>query len=156
MSRQTFYEKLEITKILHQLEEIAILPPVKQAIHTMNEERNIEQLEKVLTRVDEALKIIYRYDRAPFLIASDYYLLLNITQKGGILSGAELYETVRLFSTIHANQKLAIQLGKEHIDAEYYVTLVGQLYIINELAKELQQTIDDTGFILDDATPTLK
>ena len=47
-------------------------------------------------------------ERAPIMISSNYEKLLNITSKGGILAAFELYETVKLYSTIKANHKLFV------------------------------------------------
>ena len=105
---------------------------------------------------DEALLIINRYERAPLYICNDYYPCLEIVSKGGVLAAIELYETVRLFLTVKANEKLLESLIKEQISCQYYRSLIEKLYVNDNLYNRLVKSIDEEGNVLDDASPALR
>ena len=153
---QYFYKKLEIDEIIGQLVSLAVLPVTKNYFNNIFPLVTKKEIELELAKVKEALDICYRYERAPIYLSLDYEELLNIVVKGGVLTGVELFETVRLFSTIRANERLITTLKKEQIKCKYYSEYVDNLYIDVAIEKELRKSLDDTGYILDDATSTLK
>lgn len=153
---QYFYKKLEIDEIIGQLVSLAVLPVTKNYFNNIFPLVTKKEIELELAKVKEALDICYRYERAPIYLSLDYEELLNIVVKGGVLTGVELFETVRLFSTIRANERLLTTLKKEQIKCKYYSEYVDNLYIDVAIEKELRKSLDDTGYILDDATSTLK
>lgn len=112
--------KLEFSLILNQLSEFAILPAVKSQIYSLKPLSNINILEDELIKAQEALRIIQRSMRAPIYISCDYDKILLLLSKGAILSGSELYETVKLYETIRANVKFAINLKKDQIESQYF------------------------------------
>ncbi len=150
------FEKLEMQLIIDQLIDFAIIENNKVIFKNMLPTNDIEAIKHHLMVTDEALLIINRYDRAPLYIFNDYYPLLDIVSKGGILSAEELYETIRLFQTIEANNKQLEGLKKEQIACEYYKELVLKLYLEEHLYERLNKSIDEDGNVLDDASPTLK
>ncbi|MEI3526794.1 MAG: hypothetical protein V8R15_01655 [Bacilli bacterium] len=106
--------KLEFSLILDKLSEFAILPAVKTQISSLKPSSNINMLEEELTKTQEALRIIQRSMRAPLYMSCDYDKILLLLSKGAILSGKELYETVKLYETIRANVKFANHLKESN------------------------------------------
>ena len=154
--QQYCFDKLELYTILNDLENIAILPAVKNRINLLQPSNDIAFLNDELNNVDECLCIIRRMERAPLHIFSDYDKVLLIIRKSGVLSGLELYETVRLYQTIKSNFSLLEHLQKNQIKCNYYQSLVSCLYLNQTIENILVKSIDETGYVLDDASPELK
>ncbi|MCM1514433.1 MAG: endonuclease MutS2 [Anaeroplasma bactoclasticum] len=150
------FHKLELDLILDQLQEFAILPRVQNQIASLVPSQDITYLEEELSHVDECLAILRRCERAPIYLSSAYEKLLSVLKKDGILSGEELYQTVLLYQTIKANQAMVLQLQKNGIPSSFYQSLVSTCVYQNTIEKILIQSVDESGYILDDASPDLK
>lgn len=153
---QYFYKKLEIYEIIEQLKSYTALDITARYFDEMNMFSDINEIKEELAKVKEAFQITVKYERSPIYLSYEYDELLDICVKGGILSGKELFETVKMFSTIRANERLLDSLEKERIECKYYKNYVSNLCILVELEKVLRKSLDDNGDILDDATPELK
>ena len=97
------YEKLEMSSIIKNLIDFSVIENNKIAFENLEESTDIEYIKHMLDVTDEALVIINRFERAPLYISNNYFPLLEIVSKGGVLTALELYETVRLNHTIKAN-----------------------------------------------------
>ena len=148
-SDQYFYKKLEINEIIEQLKSYASLEYTKKYFSKMKTLNDIDVIKEELSKTNEAFTITTKYDRCPIYIDCQYDKLLDVAVKGGILSGKELFETVKLFSTIRANERLLNTLEKEKVECKYYKNYVTSLYICVELEKVLRKSLDDNGDILD-------
>ncbi len=151
-----YFQKLELDIILEQLSDIAVIPDTKKKIADLSLSSDLDYLNNALDEVDEALGITNRLDRAPIMIATEYLNIIDIAYKEGILDGLDLYETVRLFTTIKANIKHLNFLLKEHIPCIYYEQYVNSLYVIDNLDETLKKSIDESGFVMDEASSLLK
>lgn len=148
--------KLEFSLILDKLSEFAILPAVKTQISSLKPSSNINMLEEELTKTQEALRIIQRSMRAPLYMSCDYDKILLLLSKGAILSGKELYETVKLYETIRANVKFANHLKKDQIESQYFQMITSKLYLNESIEQMLLKTLDEEGNVEDNASPKLK
>lgn len=148
--------KLEFSLILDKLSEFAILPAVKTQISSLKPSSNINMLEEELTKTQEALRIIQRSMRAPLYMSCDYDKILLLLSKGAILSGKELYETVKLYETIRANVKFANLLKKDQIESQYFQMITSKLYLNESIEQMLLKTLDEEGNVEDNASPKLK
>lgn len=148
--------KLEFSLILDKLSEFAILPAVKTQISSLKPSSNINMLEEELTKTQEALRIIQRSIRAPLYMSCDYDKILLLLSKGAILSGKELYETVKLYETIRANVKFANHLKKDQIESQYFQMITSKLYLNESIEQMLLKTLDEEGNVEDNASPKLK
>ncbi len=155
-SDQYFYHKLEIDEIINQLINYACLEITKKHFKTFVPMLEEGEIRVELAKVKEALGITSRYERCPIYLTMNYHELLDVAAKGGVLSGIELFETVRLFSTIRANKRLLDMLVKEHFDCHYFKEYVENLYLDLTLEKMLRNAVDDNGYVLDTASPALQ
>lgn len=151
-----FLKKLELDLIFEELSSYAIMPSTRSKIAHINPLNDINKIRILLEETYEALNIIERLGRAPINIVSDYVNIIKVASKGGKLDGLELYETFRLFSTIKENYQHLDFLEKESIGCKYYKEYVQQLYIDDDLDAKIKKSIDEDGYVLDDASPTLK
>ncbi len=151
-----FLKKLELDLIFEELSSYAIMPSTRSKIAHINPLNDINKIRILLEETYEALNIIERLGRAPINIVSDYVNIIKVASKGGKLDGLELYETFKLFSTIKENYQHLDFLEKESIGCKYYKEYVQQLYIDDDLDAKIKKSIDEDGYVLDDASPTLK
>lgn len=150
-----FEKKLEIDVILKTLKNYCIIEKTKNLIDNLQPSSDILYLNHELEKVDEALKIIERMDRAPIMMTEEYETCVRLAEKGGILSGEELYLTVKLYNTIKYNNLFLSSLKKENIESTNYEEYVNALYINEFLYSSLKKSVDEGGDILDNATPQL-
>lgn len=148
--------KLEFNLIIDKLISYAIVENNKKNFKLLEPFNDLEMIQQMLDITDEALLILNKYDRAPLMISRDLTIVLDVSSKGGMLTGLELYEIVKLNLTIKANKKMLQSLLKEQIDCKHYREMVDSLYLIDWLDQRLLKTVDETGYILDDASQTLK
>ena len=156
MIMNKYYKKLEFDQIIDKLKDFAVNEVTKKEVDNLQSSNDLEYLNEILSQTDEALCIINRLERAPLMISNNYEKFLNITSKGGVLSAFELYDTIRLYSTIKANQKLLINLQKENIECKYYQSFVESLVYHQYIDEKLKKSINEDGEIFDDASPNLK
>ena len=148
-------QKLELNQIINQLVELCIINKTKNIASNIKPSNDILEINRSLDEVDEALTICLRYDRAPIMISEEYEHAVKVAKKGGVLSGLELYQTVRLYNTIKANNQFLLNIEKENINCVYYSEKVKSLYVNEFLHHNLERSIDESGYVLDDATPNL-
>ena len=151
-----FYKKLEILDIIEQLKSYCLLNATIRHFNKMNVLNDVVLIKEELSKVKEAYTICIKYERSPIYLSYEYDELLDIAYKGGILSGIELFETVKMFSSIRANERLLDSLEKDHVECKYFKNYLSNLYILPDLEKVLRKSLDDNGDILDDASPELK
>ena len=151
-----FYKKLEFDFVLNSLEKFAVLPDTKDFFKKIQPINNIDDIRKELDNVDEAFNIIVRYGKLPLYLSSYYLEVLKLAKKGGTLTALEIYETFKLFSSIRGCQGLRETLRKEKNLAPYYFNMVDKLYVVSYVESLIKNSIDDSGLVLDTASPALR
>ena len=124
-----FEKKLEIDVILNQLKDYCIIEKTKKIVDKIKPSIDLLYLNNELDKVDEALQIIERMDRAPIMMSEEYENCIKLAEKGGILTGNDLYLTVKLYNTIKYNTQFLSSLNKENIICNHYEEYVNNLYI---------------------------
>lgn len=150
-----FEKKLEIDVILNELKEHCIIDKTKLIVSKLKPSSDLLYLNNELDKIDEALQIVERMDRAPIMMTEEYESAIKLAEKGGVLSGNELYTTIKLYNTIKYNILFLNSLKKENINCTYYEEYVNNLYINEYLYSSLKKSVDEDGTILDNATQQL-
>ena len=150
-----YFEKLDFSKILMQLNSFCITELAKDEALNLKEIDDLELLNQILDEVDEALKIILRLDRAPFYFSENLNPIFSFVKKGGILDGVELYSVFKYLKTIKENKRFKEEVIKEQIESNYYLNLIDNLFMDQYLYDRLEKCVEESGYILDDATPNL-
>lgn len=148
--------KLEFDKIIDSLLSFAIIDNTKSLIKKIEPYNDIDELNSALDEVDEALKIICRYGKAPIYFSSDISNIPSFVKKGGILDGLEIYNVGRFYKTIKENKDYLLKLHKENIDCKYYQEIVDSMFLNELLLHNIERSVDETGYVLDDASMNLK
>ncbi len=156
MDNKLAFYKLQMDVILEKLSDFAIIPKTKKLIDNLKPSSDILGIKEELDHTDECLRILYRVERAPICISSDYDKILKLASRDAIIPAIDLYETVKLFQTVKACEKHLANLQKEQIECEFYASLVEGLIVLEYLESKLVKSIDENGYVLDEASPTLK
>ena len=150
-----YSSKLELNHIIDQLVSFCVMEDTKLFAAKLTPINDLETLNQLLDEADEALRIVLRYDRAPIHISKPYEKSVILARKGGLLDAAELYETARLYQTIKANFHFLQVLQKEEIACLNYEGWLYRLDVNEYLDSLLIKSVDESGNVLDNATPTL-
>ena len=152
-----FFKKLELDKIIDMLNKNILIDIDYFDLKKMIPLNDINEINEELEKVDEALKIIYKYHRSPIYIERDLTPLLDAATKGAVLSGIDLFEFIHLSSSVYQNRRLLELLTKEaKCSVPYFEKDVNNFIIDQEVDKILRKSLNDEGYVLDDATPELK
>lgn len=156
MNKNNVFYKLEMNIIFEYLINESMLINTKDYFKNMIEFNNIDIIREELSKVNEALSIILRLERSVCYVTTDYYKLLDLASKGGILSPKELFQTVLLYSSVKANQRLKESIDKLKIEAYHFNKMVNYLTIDETFYQTLIVSVDEEGNVLDTASPSLK
>jgi DNA mismatch repair protein MutS2 len=149
MNKQTL-QKLEFDRILAMLAASAYSEPGRQRALRVKPSTRYDVIMQRLDETAEAMELL-RFGEPGYLALvkpiEDHLARARIQS---VLSPVELYDIYRLLT--------ASRLAVKYIgDKAKRLRVLGQgLYINNELEKQLNQAVDEEGFIKDDATSTLK
>lgn len=157
MNFQKFSEnKLELPIIFDKLEDIAILGSVKERIRNLKPINTLYEIEEELLKAKEAQLIIARSMRAPIYLINNYEKILKLLNKSAVLEPIDLFQTVLLYETVKSNQKFVLELVNNKIESKYYQNLVNTLLYNESIYTLLVKSINESGEVLDEASPTLK
>ena len=156
MNNSFSFNKLEVPTILEECASFAILPVNKTKILNLLPLGSIDEVQKELSDTSEALQIVMRFERAPIYISSDYDSVLRLIEKDSLLTGLDLYETMRVIQTVQENERLLYAIQKEHIDVPFYTECVNSFVELDSLYSSLVKSVDENGNILDSASVKLR
>lgn len=149
-------KKLELDVLLNNLAKEAILPNTKRLFRTIEPFSNLDRINEELDNVDSARQIITKFERCPIYNKSDYLEILDYVSKGGLLSSLQLFETVYLYSSIKAIERLHNNVLLASVSCDFFSNCVKRFVINESFYYRLQNSIDEEGNILDGASDSLR
>lgn len=151
-----YFQKLEIDLVIDKLSTIAVNQKVKKYIEELKPINDYRLIKEELEAVDEFLTIVTRFERPGIQIETDLDKIIERASKGSTLSSTELYEIVKLDSTIKNCEKLLSNIQKEKVSSPVFKTLLEKILDFNNVYTEIKKAIDYDGTIFDDASLKLK
>lgn len=151
-----YFQKLEVNIVIDKLSTIAVNEKVKKYIGELKPINDYQTIKEELDTVDEFLTIVTRFERPGIQIEADLDKIIERASKGAILSGIELYEIVKLDSTIKNCEKLLTNIQKEKLCTPYFNDLLERILDFNNLYVKIKNAIEYDGTIFDDASLKLK
>lgn len=142
---------LEYNKILEMLEERAGSNFGKEICKNLLPSSNIAEVKQYLDETEEA----FRLNEATSIPLGGVYDIrgsLKKTRMNGTLNEAELLD---IMNTLYAMRRVKRFFKETEIDAPILKSWAINIEIFGELERELENTIDEHGAILDSATVTL-
>jgi len=150
------YLKLEIPTILDKLKDYVTTLSVKEEVESLVPSSDIDYLNMELDDVTEVLEIINRFEKLFIDIDLDFDEIIYRAHIGGVLGPIELYQVIKLQSSIDSAYKILNNVEKEKLPLNNFINLVNSFIDINVLVNNIKKAIDYDGQILDSASPTLK
>ena len=150
------YLKLEIPTILDKLKDYVSTLAVKEEVESLVPSNDLDYLNMELDDVTEVLEVINRFEKLYIDIDLDFDEIIYRAHIGGILGPNELYQIIKLQSSIDSALKILNNVEKEKLPLNNFINLVNSFIDINGLVNNIKKAIDYDGQILDSASPTLK
>ncbi len=143
---------LEFPKIKEILATYTSSPSVKELCFSLRPIRDIEKIRALLDEIQE-MKNALRYVRAPFRDFIDIRPYLMKVEKGGILTGDELYKINRVLLEFK-NVKHFIESNKERFF--HMIEHAKNIGDFHKLQNDIERSIGEDGSLKDDASENLR
>lgn len=151
------YEKiLEFDKILEKVSKYVILEDNIKVIEEYQLMDNLEDIERSLDEVDEALILKQRMGRFPIYCTSAVRDLLIKTTKYGVLTADELFQVSKFLNTLKDLFLYLEQLHNNEITCKIFEELVSMIVYPKSLNLSINNIINQFGEIKDTASSNLK
>src|SRR5699024_2838705 len=148
---------LEYNKIIELVTEHTTFEAGKQLIEQLTPNNRFETVQTLLEETDEALTILRLRGHVPMGGMKDIRPHAKRAQMDGMLSSAELME---ISSTIRASrifrQFIETLIEDETLDLPHFTGKIEAFPILTELAREINEAIDENGKVLDSASEKLR
>ncbi len=150
-------QTLEYNKIIELVTEHTTFEAGKQLIEQLTPNNRFETVQTLLEETDEALTILRLRGHVPMGGMKDIRPHAKRAQMDGMLSSAELME---ISSTIRASrifrQFIETLIEDETLDLSHFTGKIEAFPILTELAREINEAIDENGKVLDSASEKLR
>lgn len=150
-------QTLEYNKIIELVTEHTTFEAGKQLIEQLTPNNRFETVQTLLEETDEALTILRLRGHVPMGGMKDIRPHAKRAQMDGMLSSAELME---ISSTIRASrifrQFIEALIEDETLDLPHFTGKIEAFPILTELAREINEAIDENGKVLDSASEKLR
>ncbi len=143
---------LEFFKIKEILATYTSSPSVKELCFSLKPIKDIEKIRVLLDEIEEMKDVLYHV-RAPFRDFIDIRPYLKKIEKGGILTGSELYSINRVLLEFK-NVKHFIESNKEHFF--YILEHAKGIGNFHKLQNDIEKSIGEDGSLKDDASENLR
>lgn len=147
------YRTLEFDYILEQIYQYSVSPVTKQKIQQLQMISTYEELRNQQQYIKEAMYSIQNFGRIPLSHFDDIYQYLQKAKKDGTLFGEDFLSLLQQLQNIKELQ----QYIEEHdLPQSNLLLYMQQLQFIKPLWKKIVSCIDNTGQVLDGASPELR
>ncbi len=151
------YDKyaLEFDKVLENVKKYAFLDITKDRIVDLNPRDNIDDLNCLLDKEEEAIKVISALGNIPLDFVRDVREELKKASIGSILSSEQLYKILILIQRTTSLKNYYRDITNKHLDitnlSSYFLSLSDN----KKLGQEIESAIDENYKIKDNASMSL-
>ena len=135
------YLKLEIPTILDKLKDYVSTLAVKEEVESLVPSNDLDYLNMELDDVTEVLEVINRFEKLYIDIDLDFDEIIYRAHIGGILGPNELYQIIKLQSSIDSALKILNNVEKEKLPLNNFINLVNSFIDINGLVNNIKKAI---------------
>lgn len=150
-------QTLEYDKIIELVAEHSTFSAGQALIEQLTPENNYETVVRLLEEMDEGLAILRLRGNVPMGGMKDVRPHAKRAQMDGMLSSVELME---ISSTIRASrifrQFIETVLEDEDVQLPHFIGKKDAFPILTDLEREINQSIDENGYVLDSASVKLR
>lgn len=147
---------LEFNKIKQTIESLCACTLGQKRVELLNPMTDEKDIAYALNQSDEALKIIYALGEAPLGGVSDISEAIARAKISAILSASELLAVSRLLYAVSQLKTFGERLNEIKVEAPIFSHHVNTLVALSSLQTAINACIDETGYVLDSASPELR
>lgn len=147
---------LEFHKIKQTVESLCASSLGLKRVALLTPSTDEKQVEYTLNQSDEALKIILALGEAPLGGVSDITEPIKRAKISALLSANELLSISRLLYAVSQLKAFSDRLTDIKVEAPIFMSQVDSLVSLNRLQSAINDCIDETGSVLDSASPELR
>ncbi|SFP72038.1 endonuclease MutS2 [Salibacterium halotolerans] len=147
---------LEYDKMKEQLKNHAASTLGRKKVDALKPFSELEKAEEALRRTEEGAKVLRLRGQAPLGGITDIHAHLKRAEIGGTLNAGELLETADTIYGGRRIKKFIETMVEEDIELPLLAGLAAPIAPLSDLEREIKQSIDDHGEVLDGATPALR
>ncbi|MGL4335633.1 MAG: endonuclease MutS2 [Turicibacter sp.] len=147
---------LEFNKIKQQIEDLCACSLGHAKIERLSPSTDEKIVQYGLNQSEEALKIIYALGEAPMGGVSDITEPIMRAKIAALLSAQELLRISQLLYAVSQLKSFSERLTEIKMEAPIFKQNVETLVALTSLQQAITQCIDETGYVLDSASPELR
>ncbi len=147
---------LEFHKIKQTVESLCASSLGLKRVALLMPSTDEKQVEYTLNQSDEALKIILALGEAPLGGVSDITEPIKRAKISALLGANELLSISRLLYAVSQLKAFSDRLTDIKVEAPIFMSQVDSLVSLNRLQSAINDCIDETGSVLDSASPELR
>ncbi|SFM31677.1 endonuclease MutS2 [Salibacterium qingdaonense] len=147
---------LEYDKMKEQLKNHVASTLGRKKVEALEPFTELTKAEEELNRTEEGAKVLRLRGQAPLGGITDIRAHLKRAEIGGTLNAGELLETADTIYGGRRMKKFIEMMVEEEIELPLLAELAGPIAPLSDLEREIKQSIDDHGEVLDAATPALR
>ena len=150
-------ETLEFPKVIHQLLSFASSEPAKRKIRKLKPFTQTDQINSSQNETEDGVVLLERKDGIPIAAFEDVQDHLKRLQIGASLNGEEVAHIGRLLKISRDIVRYFDNIKEEgDIQLKQLYAVTDELDALPETLKEIERTVDDSGYVLDSASPQLR
>ncbi|EUJ39229.1 endonuclease MutS2 [Brochothrix campestris] len=147
---------LEFEKIKQRLIEQVVSSLGEKHIHGLKPATDLTAVQERLAQTDEAAKVLRLRGEAPLQGIHDVTFALKRLEIGADLNGTELYQVARNLQVARLFKAFIMQFETNGIEMPALTKLAESLVPLLDIEKEVLESIDETGYVMDAASTELR
>ncbi len=154
--QQKVLHVLEFEKVKEQLIKHASSSLGKEKVKALVPSSEYQEVVVFQEQTDEAAKVLRLKGNIPLGGLVNIKATVKRARIGGMLSSVELIEVVGTLYAGRQMKRFIEKMVEEEIELSHLPVLAEQIVVLHDLERNISQSIDDNGYVLDSASDTLK
>lgn len=156
MMQSNMLKKLEFDKVLQLLAHYAQSDLGKQRALQLLPFITIEKIEKALNMTQEGVDVVNQLGQMPCQPLQDIRMHITRLNQEAVLNGIELAQIMKVFVNVKEMLTYFEQAKREEVNLQTLLPLVNRLTYLQDITRQLKETVAQDGYVLDTASTTLR
>ncbi|MGX7013059.1 endonuclease MutS2 [Vagococcus silagei] len=149
-------QTLEFNKIKKMLEQYLVTQTGKELAETLTPMNQLDKVEEALLETEDGFDILRLKGGLPIAKLENVKPHMKRIEIGAVLNGVELAQVGRLLKTVTEMQRFFEKLESEEVELHTLYEWNEKLIALPDLSKQIRLSIDEDGYVTDDASSELK
>lgn len=148
--------KMDYHQVIAQVAGYTVSEPGKHQAHLLRPSVEWEEIQTWQKETTDAVVIACRTGGIPLARFADVLPHMKRLEIGASLNGAELAEIGRVLTNTKEMVRFFSHLKEQEIDLQVLYERSNQLIVLPSIQKDISKTVDETGYVLEEASQALK